>query len=73
MKLLSELKGYENKEDYLLLRFDDGDLRICYMAPRIVRLATSFDETYRELSYNLVTTAWEDGADDYFGDRKSVV
>ena len=70
MRLLKKTTGYEDKEDHLLLHFADGDLKIYYMTPRIVRIVTSFDETYRELSYNLVTTAWEDAADDYFGELR---
>ncbi|MCR4797021.1 MAG: DUF5110 domain-containing protein [Lachnospiraceae bacterium] len=71
MKLFDKLNGYENKEDHLLLHFDDGDMRLYFMSPRIARVVTSFDEEYRELSYNLVTTAWEDGADRYFGEKRT--
>ncbi len=54
-------------DDHVELCTDGAKLFMFFINENIIRVATSFDEEYRELSYNLVTTAWEDDGDAFFG------
>ncbi|MCR5099242.1 MAG: DUF5110 domain-containing protein [Lachnospiraceae bacterium] len=64
------LLSYESGADSVKLCTDGTKLFVFFINENTVRVVTSFDEDYRELSYNLVTTAWEDDGDAFFGDMR---
>ena len=67
MVLFDKIKDIDVVYDHVELCTDSAKLFVFFINENIVRVVTSFDEEYRELSYNLTTTAWEDDADGYFG------
>ena len=66
----TRLISYESGNDNVKLCTDGTELFLFFVNENVVRVVTSFDEDYRELSYNLVTTAWEDDGDAFFGDMR---
>ena len=70
MVLLKKLLSYETGSDSVKLCTDSAKLFVFFVNENIVRVVTSFDEEYRELSYNLTTTAWDDEGDAFFGDSR---
>ncbi len=67
----NRLLSYELSMGSVKLCTDGAKLDLIFLNENIVRVVTSFDEEYRELSYNLVTTGWDDDADDFFGDMRT--
>ena len=67
MILFKKLSSYGSYDDHVELCTDGAKLFVYFINEKTVRVSTSFDEEYRELSYNLTTTAWEDDADEFFG------
>ena len=70
MVLLKKLLSYESGSDSVKLCTDSAKLFVFFINENIIRVVTSFDEDYRELSYNLTLTAWEDDGDAFFGDLR---
>lgn len=59
------------KEDSFYQIYTDGvPIRLWIMTDDIFRIRTVFDQDYVEASYLLVTTAWEDRLDNYFGQER---
>ncbi|NMA76493.1 MAG: DUF4968 domain-containing protein [Actinomycetales bacterium] len=52
------------------IRTEGVELRVLMMSADIVRIRAGFDGDFAEQSYSLMTTAWEDGTDELFGDER---
>lgn len=73
MDICSKMNGIEQINDFILLHTDSADIKICFVTEEIVRIRASFDKTFPEESYVLMTTAWEDRLDSLFeGERTRV-
>ena len=52
------------------VKTDAVEVRILFMTDDIVRIRAGFDGDFKEISYSLVTTAWEDGADEMLASER---
>ncbi len=62
--LLRQLKSMEKTEAGYILHGDAADVLLVFMTDDIIRFRVSFRKEFKEESYTLVTTAWEDRMDD---------
>ena len=53
-----------------MIHGDKADVKVIFMTDDIVRIRVSFDRSFKEESYTLVTTAWEDRLDHLFTDER---
>ena len=73
MVILKKITDVNVCDDHVELCAEGAKLFVFFINENVVRVVTSFDEEYRELSYNLTTTAWADDADGYFRDWRTRV
>ena len=67
MKVCTKVTGFEEGKGFYLLHADHADIKLCFLTDEVVRVRTSFDRTFDEESYILMTTAWEDRLDSVIG------
>jgi alpha-glucosidase len=71
MDILKKLNGCEKQEGAFVLHGDCADIKLVFLTDEIVRVRCSFEKSFPEESYVLMTTAWEDRLDPLFeGERK---
>lgn len=68
--LIKKYVSMEKTDNGYLIHADTADVMIVFMTEHIVRIRTSFDKTFRESSYALVTTAWEDDLDELLSEER---
>lgn len=71
--LLKEFVSMEKTDNGYLIHGDAADIMIVFLDDHVVRMRTSFDKTFRESSYALVTTAWEDELDELLSEERTRV
>ncbi|MGM9973209.1 MAG: TIM-barrel domain-containing protein [Clostridiaceae bacterium] len=69
--LLKQFQSIEKSENGYLIHGDNADVNIVFMSDDIIRIRTSFDRKFKEASYALVTTAWEDELDELFKNERT--
>lgn len=71
--LLNQYQSIEKTENGYLVHGDTADVMLVFMTDDIIRIRVSFDRTFPEQSYSLVTTAWADRLDPLFeGERQRI-
>ena len=70
MEICRRITGVENCGEYFRALTDGPELRIVFVTDEILRVRASFDRAFREESYVLMTTAWEDRLDPLFADER---
>ena len=68
--LLRELKSIEMTQNGYILHGDTADVLLIFLTDDIIRIRVSFQRNFREESYTLVTTAWEDRMDELLKDER---
>ncbi|NCC80298.1 MAG: DUF4968 domain-containing protein, partial [Clostridia bacterium] len=71
--LLKEFVSMEKTDNGYLIHGDAADIMIVFLDDHVVRMRTSFDKTFRESSYALVTTAWEDELDELLSEERTKI
>ncbi len=71
--MLHKFLGIEKTANGYLLHGDQADVKLVFMTDDIIRIRVSFDRKFKEASYALVTTAWEDELDELFADERTRV
>lgn len=69
--LLRKFQSIEKTENGYLVHGDCADVKLVFMTDDIIRIRVSFDKQFKEASYALVTTAWEDELDELFKEERS--
>lgn len=69
--LLRTYSGIEKTENGYLIKGDAADIKLIFLTDDIIRIRVSFDRSFREASYALVTTAWEDELDGLFREERT--
>ena len=69
--LLRKFCGIEKTDNGYLIHGDAGDIKLVFMTDDIIRIRVSFDRKFKEASYALVTTAWEDELDELFQEERT--
>ena len=73
MEITQNIKDIEQKENYYQINTNNSSIRLYFMTDDIIRIRASFDKSFKEESYSLVTTAWDDRLDDLFkNERKRI-
>lgn len=71
--ILKKIQALEKTGNGYIVHGDCADVMLVFMSDDIVRIRVSFDRSFKEESYTLVTTAWEDRLDSLFaGERQRV-
>ncbi len=71
--LLRKYLAREKTENGWLLHGDGADVLLVFLSDDVIRIRVSFDRSFPEQSYTLVTTAWPDRLDPLFeGERKRI-
>ena len=68
--LLRELKSIEKTGSGYILHGDAADVLLIFMTDDVIRVRVSFRRDFKEESYTLVTTAWEDRMDELLKDER---
>lgn len=58
------------ENDYFRVFTNTAEIRVYFMSDDVVRIRASFDKAFKEESYLLTTTGWEDRLDDFFGEER---
>ena len=69
--LIRNFKGIDKNENGYLIKGDAGDIKLIFMTDDIIRIRVSFDRVFKEASYALVTTAWEDELDELLKEERT--
>ena len=68
--ILKKFHSLEKTGNGYIVHGDCADVMLVFMSDDIIRIRVSFDRSFKEESYTLVTTAWEDRLDSLFeGER----
>ena len=71
--ILKKFQSLEKTGNGYIVHGDCADVMLVFMSDDIIRIRVSFDRSFREESYTLVTTAWEDRLDSLFeGERQRI-
>ena len=68
--LFGNYQGIEKTENGYLVKGENGDIKLIFMTDDIIRIRVSFDRVFKEASYALVTTAWEDDLDELLKEER---
>lgn len=68
--LLKKYESCEKTDIGYILHGDCADVLLVFLSDDVIRVRVSFDRTFREESYTLVTTAWEDRMDGLLKDER---
>ena len=70
MQITKKLLSVEQVENHFHLKTDGPEIKIYFVTDDIVRIRASFDGKFKEESYALTMTAWEDRFDEFIGDDR---
>lgn len=71
--ILKKFQSLEKTGNGYIVHGDCADVMLVFMSDDIIRIRVSFDRSFKEESYTLVTTAWEDRLDSLFeGERQRI-
>ena len=68
--LLKKYISFQKTENGYLIHGDQADIMLVFLTEDIIRIRVSFSRSFREASYALVTTAWEDRLDELFSEER---
>lgn len=71
--VLNRFESIEKLENGYLIHSDQADVMLVFMKDDIIRIRTSFNREFKEASYALVKTAWEDELDELFAKERTRV
>jgi alpha-glucosidase len=69
--MLNQYQSMEKTENGYILHGDSADVKLVFMSDDVIRIRTSFERNFKEASYALVTTAWEDELDEMFSKERN--
>lgn len=71
--ILKKFHSLKKTGNGYIVHGDCADVMLVFMSDDIIRIRVSFDRSFKEESYTLVTTAWEDRLDSLFeGERQRI-
>lgn len=71
MRVTTRLESIEHTDSQVRLFTDGVEIRLIFLTPDILRIRAGFDGDFAEASYSLVTTAWPDRLDGFFGEMRT--
>ena len=73
MKIARKLLAFSEVDGVVTLETDGPAVRLVFLTDDIIRIRASFDRVFKEASYVLTMTAWEDHLDDMLGEERQRV
>ncbi|WP_316860145.1 glycoside hydrolase family 31 protein [uncultured Cohaesibacter sp.] len=73
MKIARKLLDFTQADGLVVLKTDGPDIRLVFLSDDILRIRASFDGAFKEASYVLTMTAWDDHLDELFGEERNRV
>lgn len=73
MNICTQFTGVEKGKGKWTIHTNCADIQVIFVTDEIVRVRTSFERTFPEESYVLMTTAWEDRLDGLFAEERTRV
>ena len=73
MDVCTQFTGADKGRGAWILHTNCADIKVIFVTDEIVRVRISFDRTFPEESYVLMTTAWEDRLDSLFAGERTRV
>ncbi len=73
MIICSKFKELIQNENHYIIKTNNIDLKVVFVTNDIVRIRAGFSNEFKEASYSLVMTAWEDKMDSLFKDERKRV
>lgn len=70
MKVCKKALGICSRDGYYSIQTNCVEIRIWFLTDSIIRIRAGFDGDFKEGSYSLVMTAWEDPMDDLMKDYR---
>lgn len=67
---LKRFEGIEKTSNGYMIHGDNADVMLVFIREDIVRIRTSFDKRFKEESYALIRTAWDDNLDELFKEER---
>ena len=71
--LLRRFESIERIDNGYLIKGDSASVKLIFLSDDIIRIRVSFDGVFRESSYALVTTAWDDDLDELLKEERTRV
>lgn len=71
MRVATRLERAEQNDNVISLFTNSVEIRLLFVTDDILRIRAGFDGEFAEASYSLVTTAWEDRLDEFFGEART--
>ena len=62
--LLRQYKSIDKTNNGYIIHGDAADIMLVFMTDDLIRIRVSFDRSFPERSYTLVTSAWDDDMDE---------
>lgn len=69
--MFSQFQYMEKTANGYRIHGDHADVMLVFLSDDVIRIRTSFSREFKEASYALVTTAWEDDLDELFKDERT--
>lgn len=69
--MLNQFKSMEKTANGYMIHGDHADVMLVFLRDDVIRIRVSFDKKFKEESYALVTTAWDDDLDGLFKEERS--
>lgn len=70
MKTTNKLLSLSKEGNYFLIKTEGSDIRLYFLTEDIFRLRADFSGEFKEASYILTKTAWEDQLDEVLGEER---
>ncbi len=68
--ILKSIHSIKKTDNGCILLGTEANALIVFMKNNVIRIRVSFDKSFQEASFSLVTTAWNDSYDDLFGEER---
>ena len=69
--LLRKFESITKTDNGYLIKGDAASVKLVFLTDDVIRIRVSFDGEFKEASYALVTTAWDDDLDELLKDERT--
>ncbi len=71
MQTVTKFAEMSRENGYFRIFTDTAEVRVYFMSDDVVRIRASFDKKFREASYLLTETGWDDELDEFMGEERT--
>lgn len=73
MQIVKRFDSISKTDKFYMVYTNNADIKVYFLTDEIIRIRASFDKKFKEESYILSTTAWEDRLDAVAGDYRKKI